>query len=256
MGHGLQAAGAPALTRQLVYFHGMPGGSAEWRACAPAGASAFAPDRNSPVSTSELSRAIAGEFAQGPVTLVGFSAGAPIALALARELGSRCAALHLVSPAGPLQLGDFLDQMAGGPLFRLAARRPGLFKAVVRLEALLARHAPDFLLGRLLATAQGGDVQLRGDTSFRRPMAQVLRNGIGRDPRGFIAEVIAYTGDWRGRLEGQPAPITIWQGTLDNWTPPAMAQRLTNALPQAQLRLIEGASHYSTLKAALAEICG
>lgn len=240
---------------QIAYFHGLPGGPDEWAACAPPGLKAFAPDRNAPVDPATLAAQVATHCGDGPITLIGFSLGTPIALAVARELGSRAGQIHLVSPAAPLQLGDFLGAMAGGPLFAMAARRPRLFRAIARLQGRIARVAPTFLLGRLFASAAGGDVALRGDPAFRAALAQVLHRGLGRDPRGFIAEIEAYVLDWRAALAQTNTPITIWQGDADNWTPPAMAQALAATLPgPVTLRCLPGCSHYSALRSALAQL--
>lgn len=236
----------------VVYFHGMPGGPGEWLLLAPAALQegAIAPDRNSPDRAGPPLVDLPDK-----VVVIGFSLGAPTALAFARHQGERVKALHLVSPAAPLQLGAFLGDMAGGALFALAARRPRLFRMVVEAQRLLARHAPALLLGRLFATARGGDAALWAEPTFRNGMARVLREGLGRDSRGFAAEVEAYVADWRGEL-GQPLarPVTIWQGSADNWTPPAMGEALHASLPGSRLVMLEGCSHYSALQAALARI--
>ncbi|WP_164157317.1 alpha/beta fold hydrolase [Sandarakinorhabdus rubra] len=198
---------------------------------------------------------VAQSCALEPLTLIGFSLGAPAALAVARDLGKRVAQVHLVSPAAPLALGDFLDDMAGGTLFRMAQSRPRLFRMAVHLQSLLAQTAPNFLLDRLFATAAGKDRALFREPAFRQAMAQVLREGLGRDPRGFIADVAAYVADGGADLAHVGAPVTIWQGTQDNWTPPAMARALAGALPgPVTLHLLPGCSHYSALRAALARL--
>lgn len=236
----------------LVYFHGMPGGPGEWGMVAPSNLrdAAWLPDRNDPAMTVDAQ----AEGCPDGAVLVGFSLGAFAALQVAARLGGRIAALHLISPAAPLQLGDFLPEMAGGPLFAMAARRPRLFALAVAAERVLARHTPGFLFDRLFATAQGGDDALRRDPAFRAGMAKVLRDGLGRNSRGFSEEVRAYVGDWRevpGRVR---VPVTIWQGSDDNWTPPAMAQALHGALPGSTLVVLGGCSHYSALREALTRI--
>ena len=236
----------------IVYFHGMPGGPGEWDLLAPAALleGTFAADRNSPDRTGPA-------LADPPdkVVVIGFSLGTPHALELARQLGSRAEALHLISPAAPLQLGAFLPDMAGGALFALAARHPRLFRLVVAAQGLLARYAPALLLGRLFATARGGDAQLWADPAFRTGLAEVLRGGLGRDAHGFAAEVAGYVADWRDDLAAPlPMPVTIWQGSADNWTPPAMGRALNASLTGSRLVMLEGCSHYSALQAALARI--
>lgn len=244
------------LALPLAYFHGMPGGPGEWAVNAPETlhGEVWLADRNDPAVTPEP---IAGQLAQAypqGVTLIGFSAGAFAGLQVALNLGESVRHLHLISPAAPLQLGSFHAEMAGGPVFLLASQRPGLFRLLVSAERLLARHVPRFLLGRLMASAQGGDAALARDPAFLSGMAQVLRDGLGRDPRGFEAEVLAYVHDWRGDLARLNVPVTIWQGDADNWTPPAMGQALHAALPGSRLEWLPRCSHYSALQAALRKL--
>lgn len=246
---------APIVSPALVYFHGLPGAAAEWSVCAPPGLAACAPDRNTPINAASLAAEVERHCPEGPLTLIGFSLGTPIALAAARQLGERVEQIHLVSPAAPLQLGDFLGAMAGGPLFRMAERRPALFRAVAWIEGLIARIAPAFLMDRLFASAAGDDAVLARDPAFRAGMAGALRAGLGRDWRGFADEVAAYVADWRADLAGVGAPVTIWQGEADNWTPPTMAEALAAALPGAvTLHRLPGCSHYSALRAALLQL--
>lgn len=250
LGHHLHR---PGVSGRIAYFHGMPGGPGEWTFFAPPGLreGALVPDRNDPGDPSQLPALLEGSG----WTLIGFSLGAPVALKVAAALGDRAARVHLISPAGPLQLGDFLPDMAGGPLFRLAARRPRLFAALARIEAVVARLAPRWLMQRLIASAAGADRPLARDPAFLDAMAAVLRAGLGRNADGFIAEVRAYVGDWHAAMGQIEAPVTVWQGDADTWTPPAMARALVAALPRgATLITLPGASHYSALAQALIEI--
>lgn len=237
----------------FVHFHGQPGGPGEWRACAPAGLDAFTPDRNAPATPEAMAEMVAAHT-PGPLTLIGFSLGAPVALAVAAQLGDRVTQLHLVSPAAPLALGDFLPHMAGGALFRLARDQPALFRGLARLQGGLARTAPRFLLNRLFATASGDDRVLRHDPAFRVALADMLRTGLGRNSAGFIAEVSAYVAGTPLPLGRVCAPIHIWQGEDDSWTPPAMARALAASLPGASLTMLPDCGHYGTLRAALARI--
>ena len=245
----------PDSLPRIAYFHGQPGGAGEWPLCAPPDLSAFVPERSALPGPAALARQVSEHCSREPLTLIGFSLGAPVALAVARELAGRVANIHLVSPAAPLQLGSFLDDMAGAALFRMAQSSPALFRFVARCESLIARNAPFFLLDRLFARAAGEDAALRRDPAFRTALARILRDGLGRDPGAFVAEIAAYVTDWRPELLHIRAPVTIWQGALDNWTPPAMAQALAKAVPgPVALHLLPGCSHYSALKAALAEL--
>ena len=244
------------IRRSLAYFHGMPGGPGEWAINAPRELheAAWLSDRNNPSETaSVIAVRLKAEFSDG-VRMLGFSAGAFAAIQVAALMGEQVHELHLIAPAGPLQLGNFLPDMAGGATFRLAAEWPWLFDRLTPAARFLAHRAPEVLMRRLFATANGDDRPLAADRQFRTGMAEVFRDGLGRDARGFAAEMLAYVKDWEGQLSKISVPVTIWQGDMDNWTPPAMARALHRAMPTSRLEILPGKSHFSTLRAAIAQI--
>lgn len=239
--------------KTVAYFHGIPGGPGEWAANAPAhlADAAALPDRNQP---SFDAAGFAAGLPQGAV-LIGFSLGAQAALQVAAAAGDRIGAVHLVSPAAPLQLGEFLPQMQGGKLFWFAANHPNWFGILSRAQSWIAWKTPGFLLNRLMSGAAGDDRALVRDPAWRAAMAETLRTGLGFSATGYIGQIRRYVQDWRDVLSQVHAPITIWQGDADNWTPPAMAQALAAALPgPVTTVMLPGASHYTALQAALARI--
>ncbi len=241
---GLNAA-AP-----LVYLHGLPGGPDELKLVSER-VDAFAPDlRDGPVSDQ-----IKARFGATPVTLIGFSLGAFGAMRFAADHPSQIAHLHLIAPAAPLELGDFLKDMAGGPIFRMARNHPWLFRLVTRVQALVARIAPDFFARQVFALSQGKDAPLAADPTFRRDWSAVAQTCLSGGAAAYRAEITAYVAPWSGVLARVGVPTTIWYGTADNWVPPAMAEALAQALPNvACVRQIMDGSHYSTLAAALPHI--
>ena len=121
---------------QIVYFHGQPGSPDELTLVSAVGLppGLFAPDRavdrpDLPLGPwlDHLTATVLARYPAGPIRLVGFSLGAFMAIEVALRIADREVRLDLVSPAAPLGLGDFLPDMAGGPVFGLAARNPGLF---------------------------------------------------------------------------------------------------------------------------------
>lgn len=243
---------------KTVYFHGNPGAPAELPLLGgKAVQSWFAPDRAAlpldPEARILRLTSLVTEFGDGePVRLVGFSAGAHVALQVAARLPRADLTLHLVSPAGPLETGDYLAAMAGGPIFRAAMTQPRLFAALVRVQSLSARWLPGLLTQFLFATAQGEDRALKADKHFAQPYREVLRSCLIAGRASYKAEIEAYVLPWAGLLAQVTHPVTIWQGSCDNWTPPEMAKSLAQRLPNAQaLHLLEGQSHFSALQTAL-----
>lgn len=242
-----------------VYLHGVPGSPSElalFRDPLAADTLIFAPDRNVTempegrgARIAYLASAVRTRFGETPVRLVAFSLGAPIALMLAEQLGDGVAGIDLIAPAAPLGEDDFLPHMAGGPLFRLAARNPALFSAICRVQGLLAAKVPGLLARQLFASAAGEDRALWADPQFRTGIAEVLRGGLGRNWRAYRDEIAAYVA-MDGAIAGRIVqPVTLWHGTADNWAPLAMSESLARHLPRVEaLYRLEGLSHYSALR--------
>lgn len=237
----------------LVYLHGLPGGPDELKLGLSATQAAFAPDlRDGPVTDQ-----IGTRFGDSPITLVGFSLGAFGAMRFAADHPAQVAHLHLIAPAAPLELGDFLEDMAGGPIFRMARDHQWLFRLVTGAQSAIARIAPDFFARRVFASSQGKDAPLAADPAFRRHWSAIASYCLKRGAKAYRAEISAYVAPWSSMLAKVTVPTTIWYGTADNWVPPAMAEALSKALPNVTcVRQFMDGSHYSTLTAALPHIVG
>lgn len=243
-----------------LYFHGWPGSASELgsfgRPAELAARSWHVVDRTLAATGAARFAALAQRIGQlhpsGPLRLVGFSLGAAAALRVAPYLAERVERIDLVSPAAPLALGDFLPGMAGAAVFRAAIAGRWPFAILTRVQALAARIAPERMAAALMAKAQGGDARLAEDSDFRAALAHSLRYSLIEARHDYASEIMLYVADWRGELGRVSQPVTIWQGTADDWTPPAMAQALVSHLPEcAGIRWCEGASHFSTLRAYL-----
>ena len=247
---------------RTAYFHGAPGAPAELALFGPAPRGLFAPDRF--VERPELSFGryldlLASELDQrfpvGKIRLIGFSAGARVALEVAHRLGARIDRIDLIAPAAPLQSGDFMAKMQGRAVFRLARHAPGLLPAVTWLQGRLGAVAPDRLYRMVFANAAGEDALLAADPAFRSAITDVMRRCLGPAARGYAREIIDFVRPWDAILDRVTAPVRLWQGDQDNWTPPDMAEALRAALSGAEpVRLHGGLSHYSTLRWALREL--
>jgi pimeloyl-ACP methyl ester carboxylesterase len=238
------------LRPRTLYFHGLPGSAAELAGFGPDVAARTAAFHVAARGgdAMRLAGQIAGQFPDGPLHLVGFSLGAAAALRIAPHLGERVAQIDLVSPAAPLQLGDFLSGMAGAPVFRAAIAGRAPFSALTFVQAQVARIAPERMAAALMAKAKGADRTLAADPVFIASLAQSLRHSLLEQRGAYTAEIRAYVTDWRADLARVHQPVRIWQGGEDDWTPPAMAEALAAALPgRPAVTLLPGLSHFSTL---------
>ena len=249
------------MAEQVLYFHGIPGGAGELAlfedGVAAARCGAHVVDREVASSSAgrapyfaSLAEAVARQFLDQPLHLVGFSLGASAALRVAAHLRPQVARIDIVSAAAPLGLGDYLGGMAGAPVFKLARSSPFLFGSLARLQAGVAKVAPGKLYDALFASAQGEDRALSAGPAFKAAMLPVLQQSLGAGLSTYRREIVLYTHDWESELDRVTQPVTLYHGRADNWSPVAMAQDLGRRLPNvAAVHLLDELSHYSTLRA-------
>ncbi len=246
----------------IIYLHGTPGSPAELTLFGQSDPRFFVPDRyalsvgkSAEAAFDDLAKDLSARFTGQPLHLIGFSMGGYIALQLAHRLGDQVSRIDLISSVAPFQGGDFMKGAAGAPLFKLAMRNSPLFGVAMAVQHLAARVTPERLASMLFATAQGDDALLAKDKVFMKAQSAMLRASFADGRNGYAREMIGVTQDWRQILPKIKVPIRIWHGSLDNWAPFAMATYLLSSLPTVvELNAIEGASHYSALREALADI--
>ncbi len=232
------ARGAQGASRGMkqIYLHGLPGGAAELEL---AGVTMPVHDRNDGI-----------DLPQGPPHLVGFSLGAALALRLAAQHPDKIARLTLISPAAPLDLGDFLPDMAGQAVFR-AARQRSVFHALTMAQAGMVRLAPGLLARQLITTCDASDRALLSSAQGAPIFRRILRQGYGVNRPAYLREVPHYVQPWADELARVTCPVTLHHGTVDTWAPPAMTTALAKALPKAEVHMHEGLGHYATMVAVL-----
>jgi pimeloyl-ACP methyl ester carboxylesterase len=249
----------------IIYFHGIPGSAAELSLfgpeCAEAASNFQVLPRTIEVSDSHryywdcLASSLKERFPGEPLKLVGFSLGAAAALRLAAILKDQVAEIALISPAAPLELGDYTDTMAGASVFLSAQKWPSVFALQCRLQSVLARVSAPTLARLLFASAQDADRQLWQDPSFREGVATILRQSIGARRADYEREIRLYVEGWAPLLAQIEQPVSIDHGEMDNWSPVAMAHDLARNLPNcSQLTVHPHLSHYSTLQAWLKQL--
>jgi pimeloyl-ACP methyl ester carboxylesterase len=123
----------------------------------------------------------------------------------------------------------------GSPFFRLVRDNVGVFE-------------------QLPATIHGAVVAayLRG--AFHRPMSEealapYVEPWLGAEGQNAFYRQIAqadqrYTDEVEPRYGEISAPVLILWGAEDGWIPPETGQRLRDAIPGSELRLVPGAGHF------------
>lgn len=251
----------------VIYFHGAPGSPEEcavFDKCGKENGLTFICfDRFSvdpSISGESYYQVLADEVrtlaGSRKVDIVGFSIGAFISLQTCRYLGGTVRSLHLVSAAAPLEAGDFLKDMAGGAVFKLATHNRRLFVLLSRWQRLVALIFPRALFRLLFCSATSGDRKLAGNPAFRSHIADVLKYCFASNVRGYERDVTRYVQGWAATLSEVLVETHIWHGAEDNWSPKSMAEYLQLALPNsAGLEVLERQSHYSCLHEVAPRIC-
>lgn len=231
-----------------VYLHGLPGGPDETALVGAEPNLYFAP----PLDKGPLAEQLEQQFGNQPVRLIGFSLGAFRALRFAAAFPDRVASLHLVAPAPPLDLGDFLGAMAGGPIFRLARDHPTIFRLLTAFQARAAHWTPHWFARQIFEQAGGEEAQLTATAQFRQHWARLAQNALGRNSAAYRDEITAYVQPWANLLSTISTPVTIYFGGADTWVPAPGVRALAAALPHPpSLTCFPQAGHYSALAAAL-----
>ncbi len=245
---------------QVIYFHGIPGSAVEtalFGSDVAARSTGFyvvnrASNRNANSGAAyfeQIAANIRRDFPETPLRFIGFSLGAAAALRTAPFLGKQVQRIDLVSAAAPLNLGNYLESMAGASIFKIARANPLMFGLTGRAQFFMARLFPQQLHSLLFAAAQGADVALAKDPEFKARMTQMLRQGLGEGLAGYRREISLYVEDWLLALDQVNAPVSLVHGSADNWSPVAMAEDLAERLPCcASVQILEGKSHYSALR--------
>ncbi|MEC8581586.1 MAG: alpha/beta hydrolase [Pseudomonadota bacterium] len=179
---------------------------------------------------------------------MGFSIGAMAALQIAARCPDKVTKVTLVSPAAPLQLGDFLPAMAGQVVFEFAAHKPKALALLTGVQAVIVRAAPALLIKALFAKSTAAELDLLKDADFQSGMRRVLKRSFGEYRPSYLAYLKAYVLDWRYVLSQVRCPVDVWHGTADTWSPIAMAYALReNITTECTVREVPDSGHFSTL---------
>ncbi|WP_284165583.1 alpha/beta hydrolase [Frigidibacter sp. SD6-1] len=226
-----------------LYLHGLPGGAAELDlGGSPSGW--IVPDR---LAWTDYDTGVTQLAARLPeqCRLIGFSIGAMTALRLAARAPDRVVDLTLISPAAPLETGDFLPDMAGRKVFEAARRGGWPFRALTAAQSLIARSFPRLLMQMLFAGTTKAEKFLADAHSSE--LSGVIATTYGSGRAAYLDELQHYVRPWRGVLAGVRAAVTVHHGEADNWSPPAMGAALVASLPDAKLIRYPELGHYGTL---------
>jgi pimeloyl-ACP methyl ester carboxylesterase len=248
------------VTRRIIYCHGLPGSPDELSAfeTSTPPQHVHGLDRLSDRHGDYQERLLAAFDRLGvdePVSIAGFSLGAMSALHIAAERARLVTKLILISPAAPLELGDFLPAMAGRPVFEAARAGDWPLRFFSAAQASMVAHAPRFVINTMFRTSPAADRALLFSKRFVDVVVSGLRACLGSQQEAYRRELRAYVQPWARVLDKVQCETEIWTGSGDDWAPIGMAEALNHRLGnRATLNVCPGLGHYSTLQAALSRL--
>lgn len=235
-----------------IYCHGLPGSAAELSAIIPNGVAT--PTTLAPLDLAGFDRALSNASSD-KAHIIGFSLGAMTALKIASQRPHHISQISLIAPAAPLELGNFLPDMAGGPLFKVAQKGVIPFKLFTAFQSLGVKIARKPIISTMFAGSPKADMELLSDGAFYSVLANGLKSSLGRENKAYREAVLAYVKPWADELSAITAPINIYHGTKDSWTPIEMAYALQKEIPSnVKVTPLANLGHYSALHKAVPEI--
>lgn len=114
------------------------------------------------------------------------------AIELAIQRPEMVSKLQLISPAPPLELGDFLPSMAGKPIFTAAIKSKILFGTLTTLQGIVVRLAPKYLIKSMFANSPKTEQALLDDPDFVTMLKHGLRHSLCSDTKSYRAAVLRY----------------------------------------------------------------
>lgn len=152
-------------------------------------------------------------------------------------------------------LGDFLDNMAGTPIFKTAhASKIGLL-LLTAMQSIVAFVAPKFLLTQMFAASCDADKELLNDPVFVSCVTAGLRQSLHHNAKSYRHAIVKYVQPWAEKLGKVRCDVTIYHGELDTWSPVEMSEALKSALlGRTELIIEPKQGHYSTLLSVMPKI--
>ncbi len=197
--------------------------------------------------------AIADAFGIGRFAVAGRSGGGPHALACAALLPQRVTrAAVLVGLAPPSADGlDWLAGMAASNIVHYTAAAAGEDSLVSWLgpAAAAIRADPAELLARLRGELPDPDRQIVADPGIRALLMASYAEALQASAYGWVDDTLAFLARWGFSLASVGAPVLVWHGENDVFSPVSHAVWLATRMPGASVVVQSGAAHFSAIGA-------
>ncbi|HEX3955523.1 MAG TPA: alpha/beta hydrolase [Trebonia sp.] len=196
--------------------------------------------------------AIADYFGIDRFSIVGRSGGGPHALACAALLKQRVICAAALCSLAPCDAQD-LDWSAGMTdsnvrAYNNAWVNPGALIATLCEKAGKVRANSEGVLKGLQQELADHDKDVIGDIALRRLIARTHAEALRETADGWIDDVIALSRPWGFSLSDIVAPVKLWSGSGDVFSPTSHTRWLAGQISKAELEIASGAAHFGAME--------
>ena len=256
----------PTRGRPLLYFHGTPASKHNWylghdaEALERVGLRVFAVDRpgiggsdpqlgRTLVAWADDVRVFADALELPTFSLLGYSCGAPYALACAVCLPTRVAGVALVSGMVDVTHPDLavLPPRPNLQILALAAQKPWLSRLVYRTMGTTAKLLPGPMVRQASASMPPADRDTIRDPDVARAFLAMLAETFAQGPAGAQVDSALVASPWGFDPADVRVSVRLWHGDADENVPIDMARHLADRIPGAQLTVVPGEGHLSLI---------
>lgn len=177
--------------------------------------------------------------------VIGWSAGAPYALATAYLLPDRVTRIGLVTPLSPLTVSSLVRELA--PDLRRRARvgrwAPWLLRLVVARDRRSFAHDPVGFLEREFAKSPACDRCVLDDPALKQMLIENQSQAYRQGTRGLATDARLYLQPWGFDPSQVRVPIELWFGERDETLSPVMGRYFADKLRGATSTHVSGEGH-------------
>jgi pimeloyl-ACP methyl ester carboxylesterase len=190
----------------------------------------------------------------GKFAVLGRSGGGPHALACAARLPervSRVGALVSLAPWDGMGPHQWLHGMSDSNIreYTTAVNDPEVLATrLVQVAAKIAAD-PTSHVAALSPEMPADDLRVMADAGIRALLARNFAEALARGSAdGWIDDVLAFCSPWGFDLSAIKAPVLLWHGGEDVFSPVSHTQWLGTNIDQAQVVIMPGSAHFGALE--------
>jgi pimeloyl-ACP methyl ester carboxylesterase len=178
------------------------------------------------------------------IPLLGWSLGAPYALACAALLSDKLARVGTVGGIGPMDYQGSIESLGLLEDRILLSWPVPLLHVLCPLGIMFKYLPPKKMKTELLRAVKAGpDYEICQALSLEDATAfayEALRQGF----EGTLDDYLAMRKPWGFQVEDIKSDVFLWQGTNDNLCPRSAGEKLASRLPYGKLIMVENSGHF------------